>query len=429
MKVFQSETGIYKWILYFRISLHVTFHYAARIRELGWSPVDYFRFLRRSSVLLLAFRHNKAVRVSTGYKIDLYVPAYPSKAFFHVLDSKLIMRPPGPTTVVFSMTKACRYKCIHCYQRNDRGKDMSEKMMVDTARLMQDAGVAYFNIEGGEPLIQLDRLEALLKGIDDRAEIWVNTTGDGLVPGVFDRLKSVRMLGVMVSIHSANPNTHDEFTGVPGSFKKACDALEMFKSRGFATAINSVLSEKELLEGKLDKLMDLSKYLCCDYVQLIHPKPAGKWMAQKEQMQNDLEIIRFLEKEHVRYNSSSKKDYPCLSVQVFEESEKVLGCTSGASDRFYINANGEVQPCEFLNISFGNVNDEPFDRILARMRSYFKVPCCDWLCCTQGSAIHDLMQKYGVKDTPLPWEYTKELVSGWVRGKETPVYKRLGIYK
>ncbi|MFA6568908.1 MAG: radical SAM protein [Victivallales bacterium] len=429
MKTIQSEAGIRKWILYIRISLHVAIYYAARIRELKWSVADYLVFLRRATLLLLNFRHNKAVRVSTGYKIDLYVPAYPSKAFFHILDSKLVMNPPGPTTVVFSITKACRYKCVHCYQRRDRGKDMEEKLMADTAKQMQESGVAFFNIEGGEPLIQFNRLESLLRAIDDRAEVWVNTTGDGLTPEIINRLKSLRMLGVMVSIHSADPDTHDNFTGIPGSFKKAAASLKMFKSHGFATAVNSVLAEKELLEGGLAGLMNLARELGCDYVQLIHPKPAGIWMNHTEQMQNDLKIIRHLEKEHLRYNSSRKKDYPCLSVQVFEESEKVLGCTSGAVDRFYINANGEVQPCEFLNISFGNVNKEPFDKILGRMRSYFRIPCCDWLCCSQSPAIYELIRKYDIKDTPLPWKYTEELVKNWNRGNPTPVYQRLGIYK
>jgi len=114
---------------------------------------------------------------------------------------------------------------------------------------------------------------------------------------------------------------------------------------------------------------------------------------------------------------------------VFEERKDVLGCTSGAVDRYYVGASGEVQPCEFLNISFGNVNEEPFEKIYERMRSFFKTPCYDWLCCTQADAIQRLFVKHGIQQTPLTWKVTQELVEAWDRGKPTPIYERLGIYK
>jgi len=114
---------------------------------------------------------------------------------------------------------------------------------------------------------------------------------------------------------------------------------------------------------------------------------------------------------------------------VFEEREDVLGCTSGAVDRYYVGASGEVQPCEFLNLSFGNVNEEPFAAIYARMRSTFRTPCSDWLCCTQAEAIHRLFEQHQLKQTPLPWPVTRELVERWDRGEPTPIYERLGIYR
>ena len=131
----------------------------------------------------------------------------------------------------------------------------------------------------------------------------------------------------------------------------------------------------------------------------------------------------------MRYNGRGCADYPSLAAQVFEESDRVLGCTAGAVDRFYIGAAGDVQPCEFLNLSFGNVNDEPFAAILARLRGAFPTPGCDWLCCTQAAAIHRLFVAHKLERTPLPWAVTQELVATWDRGKPTPIYEKLGIYK
>lgn len=422
-------TGAGKVAVYVRIAAGVALRYARRARALGWSAADYVRFLRRALRLLLIFRHNKVVRTPAGLKIHLYLPAYPSPAFFHALDSKLVRRPPGPTTVVFSMTKACRYRCEHCYQRNDRGADLDEGLMIASARAMQEAGVAMFDIEGGEPLVRLPRLLNLMRALDERAEIWVNTTGDGLTEAAIADLKAAGLYGVMISVHSPRPDVHDRMTGTPGSFDQAVAALRLFRQHGIVTAINSVLPEDELRAGGLEALMSFARSLACDFVQLIHPKPAGLWLDRRTAMQTDPDLLARVRAGHLRFNSRACPDHPSLAAQVFEEDASVLGCTAGAVDRFYLNAHGEVQPCEFLNCSFGNVNEEPFGTILARMREAFREPCCDWMCCTQAGAILELAQRHGVEGLPLRWPQTQELIAGWRRGPKTPVYDRLGIYR
>ncbi|OGR78659.1 MAG: hypothetical protein A2X32_05265 [Elusimicrobia bacterium GWC2_64_44] len=421
-------TGAGQALLYLRIALHAAARYALRPGRFGWSLPAYARFLVRALRLLLVFRDNKPVLTPGGWKIDLYLPAWPSRAFFCALESKLLVSPPMPLTVVFSMTKACSYKCSHCYQHRDGGEDLPEDLLLGAARGMQDLGVAMFDIEGGEPLLRLPRLLNLLRAIDDRSELWINTTGAGLTPEGLRELKAARLFGVMISVHSPSPAAHDALTGVPGSFETACGAARFFRAAGVAVAVNSVLSEGELRAGGLERLMDLARELGADFVQLIHPKPAGNWLGRKENMQQDPAVIEQVRALHRRYNSSPG-GYPCLVSQVLEEQETRLGCTAGGVDRFYLNAYGEVQPCEFLNLSFGNLREEPLRVIMQRMRAYFPEPCSDWLCCTQSGEIERLFREQKLERTPLPWPVTKALVEGWTRGRPTPLYKKLGIYK
>jgi MoaA/NifB/PqqE/SkfB family radical SAM enzyme len=429
MKTNHFITGFGKAMVYARIVLHVVIRYALRPRDFQWSPIAYFRFLQRAWRLLMVFRHNKVVRAFNGYKLHLYLPAYPSRAFFYAVESKLLRTPPGPITIVFSMTKACSYKCPHCYQHNDGGPDLDEALLIKTARDVVDSGVAMFDIEGGDPFIRFSRLLNLMQALDNRSEIWVNTTGAHLKPGMLEQLKDAGLFGLFVSIHSPDAAKHDAFTGVPGSFEVACNIVKLCRQMNRVVAFNSCLSEPEIRNGGLAKLMDLARELDCDYIQLIHPKPSGTWMGRKDEMQTDPALIREIQQQHLRYNSRTMHDYPSLAAQVFEESKRVLGCTSGAVDRFYVGANGDVQPCEFLNLSFGNVNEEPFDVIYKRMRSFFNVPCLDWLCCTQAEAIHKLFQESQLKRTPIPWAITQKLAANWNRGEPTPLYEKLGIYR
>lgn len=180
--------------------------------------------------------------------------------------------------------------------------------------------------------------------------------------------------------------------------------------------------------GGLDSLMHLARDLGCDYVQLIHPKPAGKWLGRAAGMQTARAVIEHVRREHLRFNSRAMHGYPSLAAQVFEEAEHVLGCTAGAIDRFYVNATGEIQPCEFLNLSFGNVREESFDTIFKRMRSFFPTPGTDWLCCTLSGEIHRLFEEHHLERTPLPWSVTQKLAANISHGRPTPIYQALGIY-
>lgn len=422
-------TGLRKGFIYIRIAVHVAVRYLLRIKKMQWSCADYCIFLHRAFQLLMIFRHNKIIKVANGYKLHLYLPAYPSKAFFYAIESKLCRKPPAPVTIVFSITKACTYKCQHCYQRLDQTKELDQESMFETAKAIQDLGVSMFDIEGGEPFLRYPRLLELIKGLDDRSEIWVNTSGDGVNEERLLELKKQGLFGLMISIHSPEESKHDTFTGISGSFKKACEAVKLCHKLNLSPVINSVLSETEIVSGKLDDLMNLAKELNCDYVQLIHPKPSGKWLGHQEEMQRSPDVINQIIKAHKHYNSSKTEDFPSLAAQVFEESSNILGCTAGGVDRFYLNAAGELQPCEFLNISFGNVKEEGFTAVYQKMRAAFPIPCTDWLCCTKAAEIYHLFQDNQIKQTPLPKDITDEMVKKWHFDYPTLLYKKLGIYK
>lgn len=421
-------TGGLKALLYLRIALRVAARYGMRPRAFGWNPLRYLLFLRRALILLLAFRHDKPVRTAQGWKLHLYVPAYPSPAFFHTLESKLLMEPPGPISVVYSMTKACRYRCPHCYQRKDRGADVEEALLCQIAGELVERGVAFFDIEGGEPFMRYRRLMALIRALDERAEVWVNTTGDGATPERLRELRGAGVAGLFISIHSPDPTAHDAFCNVEGAFQTACRCARDARKAGLAVAFNSVLGEEDLRGGRLPELMALADALECHFIQLIHPKPSGGWLGREKDMQQGEGILEQVREAHIHYNSSASPYTTALAAQAFEEQAQVLGCTAGAIDRFYVNANGELQPCEFLNISFGNLREEPFQLVWDRMRNAFPDARSDWLCCTLAPEIHRLFVETGRKHTPLPWELTRTLMEWWDRGPQTPMYRKLGIY-
>ena len=409
-------TGFEKLLFYAGMSLRC----AVKLRSLSalWKGAQFTRIF---------FCHKLLQLPSGEYKLDFYMPRYPTDAFFTAMKDKLISTPPRPVSVVWSITSACAYRCPHCYQGFDPAEEMPLEKMCQAAREVRNFGVTAWAVEGGEPLLRFARLTALLEELRG-LEVWVNSTGHSATPEKIARLKELEVTGIMSSIHSVSPGKHDAFTGVKGSFDTALEFLSQCRKAGMLTGFNTVLSDQEIMDGEIDNIMALAQEHKCDYIQLIHPKICGRWGKEKFDSSLHEKAVKIACEAQKKYNSSRKKNAPILTAQVFEESPEMLGCTAGGIDRFYVGCSGEVQPCEFVNISFGNLCHEPFSAIYERMRRVFPVPSCDWLCGKYGECIADAVAKNGGK-TPLPWGETLELVKDWKSENPTPVYKKMGIYK
>lgn len=422
-------TGLPKGLFYLQLMIHVFFRFAAELVTGKICPGLFIRLLYRLILFLKVMVRNKVVKVGNLYKLELYMPAYPSPAFWETI-RKFVLQDPAPATVVFSMTKACGYKCPHCYQRNDTGADLDLDLLKKVAREMQEIGVTMFDIEGGEPLLKFDRLLDLLSAFDDKREIWVNTTGHLLTPEKARQMKQAGVFGVMISLHTPDPESYNRFTGFPDSFRIARDAARMFNEAGITVALNSCPTPELVENGGLDRIMEVAREWDCSFVQIIHGKSAGAWLGKDDEMIKARQKIDQLRRFHLLHNGPNQfARSTSASVQVYEESPGHFGCTAGGIERFYLNANGEVQPCEFLNVSFGNVREEEFKTIFARMRRFFRQPGTAWLCSTEAHSIHKALQDNDLKTTPLPWHITEKLIPTWDKGKPTRLYKRMGLYR
>ena len=404
-----------------RIILGVFFHYLSELPRLGGR--NFIVLLRRLLLFLSKLKHNKYIKFGHGIRLDLYVPSYPGRAFFVAADkfksfdgSKFRC-----ASVLVSVTKACGFSCGHCYQRFDNGADTPLPLLVDTVRRLQDMGIAFFNIEGGEPFLTYDRLKAVCDAIDDRSEIWVNSTGMGMT---LERLRELKIDAVMFSLHSHIPEKLNEFMGRDDAWECMERGVKICHEAGVPVTFNICLLKEAFYDGTFEEIMETAKKFGAALVQIIKPKPAGAWIENNTEFFSEVDIKIAVDKVNI-YNFGKKcKNYPAVSMQILEECPDVFGCTAGGTDRFYLNAKGDVQPCEFLNISFGNINDEDFDIIYARMRKVFETPGNCMLCEKYSNKIGEIFTENKLDSLPLPPEYAKNIYENWDSGEETDLYKR-----
>jgi MoaA/NifB/PqqE/SkfB family radical SAM enzyme len=78
---------------------------------------------------------------------------------------------------------------------------------------------------------------------------------------------------------------------------------------------------------------------------------------------------------YFRFNSSPQyADYPSVSYEAFYEDPENLGCMMAGNSQLYIDTLGNVQPCVFLPLSFGNILKDDLSEILSYMRSAIPGP-------------------------------------------------------
>ncbi len=423
----QNIIGFEKRLVNIKIKLAVLFYFIFELLKGEIKGKYFIRVLKRLLFFLYAFKDNKYVKIGRNTKINLYVPGFPAKAFFIACKKVLEFEKKMPdVTVLISVTSACRYKCPHCYQKYDKGKDMDIDILVDTVRKLQDKGVAFFNVEGGDPFLVYDKLKKVCDAIDERSEILINSTGDGMTLEKLQELgKKKNLLGIMFSLHTEEPEVLNGFMGSDRAWGNLERGIQLCHKVGIPVTFNTCLQKDAFYDGTFEKIMDKAKEFKGSILQLIKPKPAGGWLETGPGDFSEQDLQHIKEKVHMYNHRKEYKDYTFIAAMINEEDKSLFGCTAGATDRFYINAKGDLQPCEFLNISFGNIQRDDFDTIYEKMRKVFEKPGDCWLCEKYSAKVYELMKKHNLEILPLPEDLSKEIYKDWERGEIPEFYKKM----
>ncbi len=143
-------------------------------------------------------------------------------------------------------------------------------------------------------------------------------------------------------------------------------------------------------------------------IQVLDPLASGRYLNEDESFfsRKQLEqLVAF----HIEVNTSEKfLDYPAISSRAYLEDDSRYGCGMGGISTIYIDASGNIQPCVYLNVSFGNITKDGFNAAYKKMRDLFPHPidgpCPVFYLHKKVAEIHST----GVS-LPLEYEYAQEI--------------------
>lgn len=293
---------------------------------------------------------------------------------------------PAPFLIVWNFTNMCNLRCKHCYQRADKPLpdelSLKEKLML--VDQLDKAGVAAIALSGGEPAIHPD-FYRIVSEISSRG-IYAAVATNGWFFADIENIIKAKKAGlryIEVSIDSADPEKHDWFRGVPGSWERAVKALKNAVKLGISNALAVTLTKINIDE--INDIIDLAEEIGAQRVVFFNFVPVGRG---KDNLWLDLDpfererVLRKLFSEMKRRKNlqiiSTAPQYGRVSIQmssgkevapthfyvggdpiVKAVAEFIGGCGAG---RIYaaIQPNGDVTPCVFLPIVVGNIREKSF---------------------------------------------------------------------
>lgn len=291
-----------------------------------------------------------------------------------------------PHFVTLAITYACQCDCAHCsasdYRRAvaARGDGLTTPELKQVIRDAIALGTTCMVFTGGEPLLHPD-LPELIAAVDrERCICALFTNGERLDALTVRRLAAAGLLGVFVSLDDSDPARHDAHRCRPGLYRAALEGLRRCADAGILTGLSTYVTSAKIASGELERMLELGRTLGVLEVFLFDVIATGRLDGRREAMLTpaDIEAVREF---RARYNE--KPEYPRVIHQTQFTSVAypcaAEGCPAGLA-QVHIRANGDVSPCDFTPVSFGNLRDRPLRRIWETLSTHelFGTPskCC-----------------------------------------------------
>ncbi len=299
-----------------------------------------------------------------------YQPPVPTKASMKLLGSHLAHEldgHPQPTVCTLQVTTRCQANCIHCSAARHRNSDRPElttDQWKSIIRQSERLGVVTVVFTGGEPLLRPDIYE-LIEWVDkDEAVALMFCNGLLLTEENAKKLAQAGLWCIHVSIDSPDPEAHDQMRRVPGCFQKAVDGIKRCKDAGMLAGISTYATPERLHNGQVVEMIEMAKEIGVDEITIFDVVPTGRLLLEDRKhllsAEDQAELCRIEDE----YNRDHQP--PFVITQAHVNGPTGVGCYAGWC-QFYMTAYGDVTPCDFTPLAFGNATEEDLETIWNRL--------------------------------------------------------------
>lgn len=269
---------------------------------------------------------------------------------------------PMISSLQFELSSRCNERCIHCYIPNDKKKqgfDMPTGKVKSVIDEFAEMGGINVTLSGGEAFLHKDIIEIAQYCREKDLKISILSNLISLKDEQIEKLKSINISLVQVSLYSMNPVVHDTITTVKGSFKKTKSAIEKLVAADIPIQISCPImkANKDGYNEVLDYAKQLKVKAQTDYIMMARADLDTSNLANRLSLDETEVLIRDILEHDMSYREEVLEQLPVSDEITFdiERYKKQRVCGVGY-DNCCITANGDVYPCAgWQDFVLGNV--------------------------------------------------------------------------
>ena len=272
-----------------------------------------------------------------------------------------LFKPLFGAALMLSVTDRCQCRCARCAVGGGKKPDAPELSGAEIDGLLAQAaalGAREVSFFGGEPLLREDLAVLIRRARELGLRAAINTNGLLLDEAAADRLSEAGLSIAGISLDDPSPEIHDRDRGVQGLWGKAAAGARTLIKRGVPVDISFCANRERLRDGRAAKMVGVAASLGAR-LRILSPMRAGRWNDNPGEAlaPEDIKILRSL-------LSPGKVHWVIAPVDA-PDSDFI--CSSLDRWKVDVTARGEVVPCTYFPVPFGNIRAESLAAIVKRM--------------------------------------------------------------
>jgi MoaA/NifB/PqqE/SkfB family radical SAM enzyme len=325
----------------------------------------------------------KIVKHDGKYVFNTFMPPFPSESFFtnimaieepvNIFSRQIYAKRTAPISFYLSVTHKCPNNCIYCSAGNRKNaEDLTTEEWIKVIHDLQEMNTSIIGITGGEPMIR-DDIYDIVKSIDSRSTSILFTSGFNLTPEKAKKLKQNGLFAIGISLDSHDKNTHNQHRRDENAFDYALQAMRYANEAGLYTMSQTVILKEHIDEGTLFKLFKTAKENGAHEVKILEPILSGRLLTEE-----NLDKILYTPEERkklveIQHKANHISNFPKITTFAYTECEDKFGCGAG-TQHSYISACGDLYPCDFVPMNFGNVKEKGIRELWKEMNEEIGLP-------------------------------------------------------
>lgn len=309
-------------------------------------------------------RGENPTRHNGQWVLNSFLPPFPGKAYDKMFENLLSGRRLSPVSAFLAVTAECPYNCLHCSLKKRKSGNLDTAQWLNAIFQLQQLGTSIIGFTGGEPLLREDLPQLVEAAVKGGSEVIIFSSGAGFTREKAEQLKQAGAWAFCVSLDNTDAEAMSTQRGRADALETALNALKLSHETGFYTMTGTLAMPESIRSGRYLEIYRMAEELNVDEFRMVEPMPCGRMQHIDENQILTEELIAELRSFHVESNRRGRKPKVCCFNHI--ESPEFFGC-GGGTQHLFIDPAGEVCPCDFTPMSFGNITQETFQVIWSRM--------------------------------------------------------------